>query len=104
MDNVILGIELDSRDVNVFKNIATAESYIEIPDIANWLAFDTTAVIYQIGRDASGYKVKLSRTEKSNPNQLLQYITGYLNRPHSRSSAESTLLEELVVYLNSRIT
>lgn len=104
MDDVILGIELDSRDVNVFKNIAEAESYIEIPDIANWLAFDTTAAIYRIGRDDKGHKVKLSKTENSNPNQLLQHVAAYLNRHRSRPSAESTLLEELVVYLSSRIT
>jgi len=76
----IFGIELDSGDVNVFMTQAAAESYVEFPDLDNWLLFDVNGRVLKLSVEAGWGGVRLASTEECDKERLLGFVTAYLVR------------------------
>lgn len=97
----IIGIELDSKVVNVFWTLAEAETYIEVVDKKNWLIFDSVGRELRITPKHQGYRVSLVATQKNDKSTLLLFLESYLRQPNLANDTPVTYLRKLASELQN---
>lgn len=99
----IIGIELDSKDVNVFWTLAEAETYVELVDIEHWLIFDSAGRELQITPKHQSYRVSLVATQKNDKSTLLLFLEAYLRQPNLAKDTPVNFLRKLASELQDQI-
>lgn len=99
----VVGIELDSHDVNIFWTVPEAESYVEPADIDNWLVFDANGKKLQITLTPEHQKVTLVATGEADKGRLQSFLEGYLSQPKLSRDRNVAALEKFSKRLRDSI-
>lgn len=65
-----------------FRSRAKAEAYSEVFDIGDYVFMDAQATV--LGAEADGYRVRLSATEKREPDELRARLRAYFSNERVR--------------------
>jgi hypothetical protein len=99
----IIGIELDSKDVNVFWKMPEAEMYVEPADIDNWLFFDSIGRELRITPNLDGQRIDIVATQKIDKSTLRIFIEAYLRQPDLANDTRINFLRKLTRELPGQI-
>jgi hypothetical protein len=72
----------EGNDVMAFRSRAKAEAYSEVFDIGDYVFMDAQATV--VGAAADGYRVRLSPTEKREPDELRARLRAYFSNERVR--------------------
>lgn len=92
----LLGVELDSGDVNLFSTVADAQSYIESYDLATWQVFDADGLLMSVSSNGEAKPVTVRPTGERDKNSLRKFIEQNLEVLGNKAATERTNLESIL--------
>jgi|GEM_PF-1725188 len=92
----LLGVELDSGDVNLFSTVADAQSYIESYDLATWKVFDADGLLMSVSSNGEAKPVTVRPTGERDKNSLRKFIEQNLEVLGNKAATERTHLESIL--------
>ena len=92
----LLGVELDSGDVNIFPTIADAQGYIESYDLATWKVFDAAGQVMSVSSNGEAKPVTVRPSGESDENSLRRFIEQNLQTLGNKAAPERAKLESIL--------
>ncbi len=92
----LLGVELDSGDVNIFPTVADAQSCIESYDLATWQVFDADGQAMSVSSNGEAKPVTVKPTGGRNKNSLRKFIEQNLQALGNKAATERARLESIL--------
>lgn len=92
----LLGIELDSGDVNIFPTVAAAQSYIESYDLDTWQVFGADGLVFALTSNGAGQIVTIKPTGERDTIKLREFIQRYLDALGYKADAERAKLNTIL--------
>jgi hypothetical protein len=92
----LLGVELDSGDVNIFPTVADAQSYIESYDLATWQVYDADGLIMSVSSNGETKPVTVRPTGEFDRNSLQKFIEQNLEVLGKKAATERARLESIL--------
>ena len=92
----LLGVELDSGDVNLFSTVAEAQSYIESYDLATWQVFDAEGLVMSVSSNGEAKPVTVRPTAERDKKSLRKFIEQNLEVLGNKAATERAKLESIL--------
>jgi len=92
----LLGVELDSGDVNIFQTVTEAQSYIESYDLATWQVFDAEGLLMSVSSNGEAKPVTVRPTGERDKKCLRKFIEQNLEVLGNKAATERAKLESIL--------
>ncbi len=92
----LLGVELDSGDVNIFPTVAAAQSYIESYDLETWQVFGADGMVFALTCNGEGQLVTITPTGEHDTIKLREFIQRYLGVLGYKADTERAKLNTIL--------
>jgi hypothetical protein len=92
----LLGVELDSGDVNIFPTVAAAQSYIESYDLSTWQVFDAEGLVMSVSSNGEAKPVTVRPTAERDKKSLRKFIEQNLEVLGNKAATERAKLESIL--------
>lgn len=92
----LLGVELDSGDVNIFPTVADAQSYIESYDLDTWQLFGADGLVFALSSNGEGQPVIIKPTSDHDTIKLREFIQRYLDVLGYKADTERAKLNTIL--------
>lgn len=92
----LIGVELDSGDVNIFPTVAAAQSYIESYDLDTWQVFGADGLLLSLTSNGAGQLVTIEPTSNHDTVKLRELIQRYLGVLGYKADAERAKLNTIL--------